>query len=414
MPCCLAPFCLAFASQFRKIEISMDSLNESRAIEMVTELMGIPGKSCEETAIADRVIQYLKVAGVPDSAISFDTAHKRSPAGGALGNLIVKLPGSRRLPRMMLSAHLDTVPICVGCVPTRKGNQIYSADPQTGLGADDRAGVAAVLVSALEALETQTTLPPLTLCFFVQEEIGLHGSRYMTASKLGKPSLALNFDGGNPYKMTIGATSGERMRIELHGVPAHAGLAPEEGASAVHAAGLAIASLHQNKWLGQVRKSGKKGTSNIGVVRGGNATNVVAPQCEVLAEARSHDGEFRNAIADAIEKAFVDAAKKVKAKGGKQVRAEVTRRVDYESFRLDADSAAVKSVSQAIRAIGERPQKAITDGGVDANWLNRHGVPTVTIGCGQRNVHTTDEILDIADFLAACRIGKHMLLNSPA
>ncbi len=361
--------------------------------------------------VAETIVSVLKDAGVPESAFSFDTAHKRSPRPGQCGNLIVKLPGSRRLPRLMLSAHMDTVPICVGCQPTRKGQYVRSADTSTGLGADDRGGCAAVIVSAIEALEKGVDMPPLTLCFFVQEEIGLHGSRHATLSKLGKPAMALNFDGGNPYKMTIGATGGERMKIKMHGLNAHAGLAPEAGASVLNAAGLAIASLVQKRWLGAVRKQGKKGTSNIGVVRGGVATNVVADFAEIDAEARSHDSDFRTAIADAIENAFVEAAGKVRSEDGTAVRAEVERRVDYDSFRLDSSSPAVQLAAAAIESLGETPDFAVTNGGVDANWLVKHGIPTVTIGCGQREVHTTKEALHIDDYLAACQIGKFMIEN---
>jgi tripeptide aminopeptidase len=202
------------------------------------------------------------------------------------------------------------------------------------------------------------------------------------------------------------------MKISLKGLPAHAGLAPEEGASALHAAGLAIGDLVQNKWLGQVRKKGLKGTSNIGVVQGGSATNVVAPYAEITAEARSHDGPFRKAIADAIEAAFCKAAKRTKAKDGTVVEATVERRVDYEAFRLDPKSEAVQLVAASIASLGTKPKKTVSNGGVDANWLNKHGIPTVTVGCGQREVHTTNEWLDIPDFLAACRIGKSMILKS--
>ncbi|MFN3192126.1 MAG: M20/M25/M40 family metallo-hydrolase [Aureliella sp.] len=393
----------------------MKKINEKRAIALVMRLMAIPGKSCEESKIAEEVVAVLSAAGVPSSAFKFDTAHRRSPAGGALGNLVVKLPGSgskSRSSRLMLSAHLDTVPICVGCVPKRKGKAIISANPDTGLGADDRAGVAAAITAFVEARESGEDLPPITLCFFVQEEIGLHGSRYMTTSKLGAPSMALNFDGGDPYKMTIGATGGERMKFHLRGLPAHAGLAPEEGASAVHAAGVAIGQLVGDKWLGRIRKDGKQGTSNIGVVQGGNATNVVAPEAEVTAEARSHDSAFRTRIADAIEKAFRAAAKRTKAKDGTVVQIEVERRVDYDSFRLAADSEVVKQAATAINTLGVKPEKTISNGGVDANWLNKHGIPTVTVGCGQRDVHTKNESLDIDDFIASCAIGKHMILNA--
>lgn len=386
-------------------------IHTKRAIDLVTQLMAIPGKSGEESQVADALVKLLKDFGVPQSCISFDGAHKKSPVKGEVGNLIVKLPGSRKLGRCMLSAHMDTVPICVGCQPKLSGKVIRSLDKSTGLGADDRAGVAAALVSFMEATEAGVELPPLTLCFFIQEEIGLQGSRHVTLSKLGKPHMALNFDGGNPFKMTVGATGGERMSIRLHGTPAHAGLAPEEGASALYAASLAIASLVQEGWLGAVAKSGKKGTSNIGMVQGGNATNVVAEYCEVTAEARSHDSRLRTRIADAIEKAFLKSAKQVKTDKGVAVRAEVERRVDYDSFKLPANSAAVHVVEESIRHLGAEPERTVTNGGVDANWLVKHGIPTVTVGCGQRNVHTTSEELHTEDFLAACEIGKHFILS---
>lgn len=380
------------------------------AIDLVMRLMAVSGKSCEEREIAESVVSILRDAGVPDSAIGFDSAHRKTPLPGQVGNLIVKLPGNRRRPRLMLSAHLDTVPICVGCEPKKVGQTVRSANRQTGLGADDRAGVAAVLVAAMDALRCDDGQnPPLTLCFFVQEEIGLQGSRNLAVSRLGKPAMALNFDGGKPCKMTIGATGGERIKIKLYGISAHAGLAPEEGASALHAAGLAIASLQNGKWLGDVRRRKLRGTSNIGVVRGGSATNVVADYAEVDAEARSHDSEFRTQIAGAIEDAFQQAARAVKSNSGQCVRADVTRRVDYESFRLDSDSDEVRHVGDAIEQFGRKPEYAISAGGVDANWLVKHGIPTVTIGCGQRDVHTKEETLDIPDFLAACEIGRKVI-----
>lgn len=390
----------------------MTSLNKERAIELVMNLMAIPGKSCEERRIADEVERILLKAGVPHKAIAYDTAHRRTPSPGEVGNLIVKLPGNRKLPRIMLSAHLDTVPVCVGCKPQRKGRTIRSADPNTGLGADDRAGVAAVLVAALEILESDHDNPPITLCFFVQEEIGLQGSRNMTVSKLGKPSMAFNFDGDTPFKMTVGATGGERIQIKLRGIPSHAGLAPEAGASAINAAACAIASLQKGGWLGQVKKRGKSGTSNIGTINGGVATNVVAEHIEVTAEARSHDSSLRTSIADAIEEAFVKEASKVVSTSGTAVKAQVTRRVDYDSFRLPDDSKPVQLCADAIRDAGGDPILAVSNGGVDANWLVKHGIPTATVGCGQRNVHTIKETLDIPDFLAACQIAKSVIVNA--
>ncbi len=396
----------------------MSKINEKRAIELVMQLMAVRGGSCEETEIAAVIVERLKSIGIPDDAMTFDTAHKRTPRPGAIGNLIIKLPGTKKGPRLMLSAHMDAVPICLGCKPKRVGDVIKSADPSTGLGGDDRAGVAAVLVGLMEVLESKQDYAPLTICFFVQEEIGLQGSRNLVVSKLGKPAFALNFDGGNPRKLTIGATGGEKLKIKLYGVPAHAGLSPQSGANAITAASLAIASLHKDGWLGLVKKklqgakNASKGTSNIGVIRGGNATNVVTDYVEIDAEARSHESAFREAISTAIKEAFIRGAAQVTNAEGVAVRAEVTQRVDYESFRLEEDSEAVVRAAATVRvSTGAEPELAITDGGVDANWLFKHGIPAVTLGCGQRNVHTNQETLDVPDYLAACRIAKAAILG---
>lgn len=373
------------------------------------QLMAIRGPSCEETAVADAIISILAEMGIERSAIQFDTAHRRTPRPGAIGNLIVKLPGDNKRPRIMLSAHMDTVPVCLGAQPKKVGGKIISADKSTGLGADDRAGIAAVLVGLRECIRSGVDLPPLTLCFFVQEEIGLQGSRNLSAAKLGKVAMAYNFDGGSPAKLTIGATGGERLKIVLLGQTAHAGLAPQAGASAIHAAGLAIARLQKAGWLGAVRKGKLAGTSNIGVIHGGVATNVVADRVEIDAEARSHDGPFRDRIASEIEQAFVEEAAKIVSSSSNAVRAEVSRRVDYESFRLADDSPVVEVAKSAVKACGLEPITAVSNGGVDANWLVKHGIPTVTLGCGQRDVHTQNESLDIADYLAACRIAKALI-----
>ena len=78
--------------------------------------------------------------------------------------------------------------------------------------------------------------------------------------------------------------------------------------------------------------------------------------------------------------------------------------IDYEAFHLDPRQECVQTAQSAVTAIGREPQLAVSNGGLDANWLNAHGIPTVTLGCGQMNVHTTSEMLDLAAYRDACRI----------
>ncbi|MBP87456.1 MAG: peptidase M20 [Planctomycetaceae bacterium] len=381
----------------------------NRAFDHVMQLMAIPGKTGQEAKVADFVVRHLRKAGASAKSIETDSAHKRSPIpGGQLGNLVMKLPGTIRGPRRLLSAHLDTVPICVGSKPVRRGNTVRSADPNTGLGADNRAGCAVLLTAALAILEHKLPHPPLTFCWFVQEETGLHGSRNVSKGLLGKPKLAFNWDGGSPVKLTIGATGGYRMLVELEGIASHAGGAPEQGVSAIAIASLAIADLQRNGWHGDIRKDGKHGTSNVGYIFGGEATNVVTDRVTLKVEARSHDPKFRKRIVRKIEQAFRRAATEVKNVSGVAGKATIEGHLDYESFLLKRDEPSVLVGEKAVRAIGEEPLHAVANGGVDANCLTAHGISAVSLGCGQKYQHMVTEELNVAEFHNACRIGMRL------
>jgi tripeptide aminopeptidase len=379
-----------------------------RAQKLVLEMMAIPAKSGEEAIVAKYIREVLLAAGAPADAITTDNANKPALIKGDIGNLILKLPGTVKGPRRMLSAHMDTVPICVGCQPKVEGQYVRSANPATGLGADDRAGAATILTAAREILERKLPHPPLTFCWFIQEEIGLQGARYVQKSLLGKPAMCFNWDGGACQKITIGATGGYRMEIEVSGIASHAGIAPEKGVSAIAITSLAIADLAREGWHGLVLKGKHRGTSNVGYVHGGEATNVVTESVKLKAEARSHDPKFRGQIIKAFERAFQNAAKEIKSSEGKRGSVRFDGRLDYEAYLIDPKHESVKLAEAAVTAVGREPVQAVSNGGLDANWLNAHGIVTVTLGCGQVNVHTTSEMLDLAAYRDACRIGLRL------
>jgi tripeptide aminopeptidase len=376
----------------------------SAAVDLLLELLSIPGKSGEEGEVAKFIAERLRKAGVPDNAISFDQANRHSPIGGQTGNLIVKLPGSVKGPRRLLMAHIDTVPLCVGAKPVRKGNTISSADPTTALGGDDRSGATVILNTILTLLEENLPHPPLTLMWAVQEEIGLVGARYVTASKLGSPKMCFNWDGGAANVATIGATGAFHLEITVRGKAAHAGAHPEDGVSAIAIASMAISDLVANGWHGLIVKGKKTGTSNIGVIRGGAATNVVTDRVDLEAEARSHDPAFRQKIVEAIIAAFAKAAKSLRSASGERGQVEFDIQDKYESFRLDKKELSVATAVDAIHRRGLEPDLRISNGGLDANWMTAHGFPTVTLGCGQSGIHTTAETLDLEQFEHACEI----------
>ncbi len=382
---------------------TMVAINQKQAVRRVMDLISIPGGSCQEHEVAAWIIEQLLQAGVPRDAITHDTAHRRSPQGGTVGNLIVRLKGTSRGPRRMLMAHMDTVPLAVGSVPVLNGDWIHPRSRETALGGDNRAGCAVVLTAILELLRSGIDYPPLTLLFTVQEEIGLRGARFLTPGRLGKPALCFNWDGRDPALLINGAVGASNLTIRIGGIASHAGVHPEHGVNAALVASLALARLQTKGWHGLIRKQGRRGTSNLGVISGGDATNVVMPAVLLEAEARSHDSAFRGEIVAAWREAFEWAVDSLSNTAGEHAILEFEEDARYEPFLIDRRSDCIRIAEEATRAVGVEPVIAACDGGLDANWLAAHGFPTVTLGCGQHAIHTVDERLLVPDYLKACQ-----------
>lgn len=375
------------------------AVSDAEALDLVCQLMAIRGRGGEEMGVMEFVGRKLTEAGAGPDPLTFDHANQLSELGGGIGNGILRLEGDPSLgPRRLLMAHTDTVPVCLGSQPTVVGELVRSADPTTGLGADDRSGTAVLLTTAMALLRSGAPHPPLTFLWTVQEEGGLHGARHVDTSLLGEPALSFNFDGGDPAKLLIGATGGYRMWVHVQGYPSHAGIAPEKGVSAAAIASIAIADLIDNGWHGLVVKGDQTGTCNIGIVESGVATNVVAEHAKLHIEARSHNPAFRAQIVAAIEAAFLRAVDKVVSSEGHRGRVTFTGGPVYESFRLPEDDPSLLELERVIRSVGAEPRRAISNGGLDANWITSNGIPTITLGTGQHDIHTVDETLNIAEY----------------
>lgn len=387
-------------------------INEEQALSRLIRFLSVEGITGQEKSIADAVLRDLVESGVARSDIKFDTVDEMIEEDADLpcetGNLIVNLPGTRRGPRLLFMSHLDTVPLCAGAEPERRGNKIISLS-ETALGGDNRTGVAVLATLAATLIDQQIPHPPITLLFTVREESGLWGARYVDLAELGKPVLGFNVDGSRAEEFTIGAVGAERWEVEIFGKASHAGVHPEEGISATLVGSLALSEVHRAGWFGKIVKpSGLKGTSNIGSFGGvdglsaGDATNVVTDYAHIKGESRSHDPRAVKQITKVYRDAFLKARDKVKDHKGKTARVEFQSRLDYFPFRLREGSAIVKRALAAAKSAGFTPTTRIGNGGLDANWLVRKGLPTVTFGAGQHSIHTVEEYVDLTEFYQGC------------
>jgi tripeptide aminopeptidase len=222
--------------------------------------------------------------------------------------------------------------------------------------------------------------------------------------------MCFNVDGQLASQLIVGAVGQQNWDAEIIGKAAHAGVAPERGISATLVGAIAIAEAHQGGWFGKVVKGDRYGTSNAGVFGGkpgkpaGDATNVVTDYVHIVGEARSPSAEFAAEIAEAYEAAFATAQQQVRDADGNVAEVNFTNKASYPPFNVALDHPAVIRAKKAVEAIGLTPTTVFSNGGLDANWLDKHGVPTVTIGAGQYEIHTIKEYVDLPEFLQGCRL----------
>jgi tripeptide aminopeptidase len=390
----------------------MQAVDTDIAIERLMRFLAVEGVTGREAKIGKEIVAALKEAGVPARSIRFDDAHTRIPLPTETGNLIVDLPGHGALAgadRLLFMTHMDTVPLCAGAKPKRQGKKIVNA-AEAALGGDNRTGCAVLVTLAAELLRHKLDHPPLTLLFTVREESGLFGARHVTPAELGGVAMGFNYDGRSASDVVIGAVGADRWEAEIVGRASHAGGAPERGISATMILAEALAAVRAGGWFGKVVKDGRSGTSNVGPVGGasggpaGDATNVVTDYVRVQGESRSHDAKFFKEITAAYKAALVAAAAGVTNSEGKAGRVKFTARTDYFPFRMKETAPVVKRAVAAVTAQGNTPNVRVANGGLDANWMVRHAIPTVTFGAGQNEVHTVDEWINLTEFESACRL----------
>ncbi|MBP6964224.1 MAG: M20/M25/M40 family metallo-hydrolase [Armatimonadetes bacterium] len=356
--------------------------NQERLINDFLRLAAVNSPSRHEKELADILAGDLQALGLE---VSRDNAGER--IGGDTGNVYGFMRGT--LPDavpIMLSAHMDTVsPTTDGWGYEIEGDTIRGLG-KTILGADDKAGIAAILEGIRLVQERGVPHGDVQVMFSISEETGLYGARYMDPAKL-RARCAFVLDMGKPVGcVTVSAPSHDNILVKVRGKAAHAGARPEDGISAVVAASKAIAKMN----LGRIDP---ETTANIGSIGGGTARNIVPEFCEVRGEARSRNDEKLDAQVKHMTECFREAA----AETGASVEVEVNR--SYHTYRLTEDDEVVRIALRAARRAGIEPKLHETGGGSDASIFNAQGFPATVIGVGYEGAHSVDEHITIPDWL---------------
>ncbi|MEK4229866.1 M20/M25/M40 family metallo-hydrolase [Solibacillus sp. FSL H8-0538] len=351
----------------------------SRLVDEFLELVQIDSETKHEEVIAPILVKKLQGMGFE---VYQDDAHTRN--GHGAGNIIATLQGTLDVEPIYFTVHMDTVFPGIGIKPEiREDGYIYS-DGTTILGADDKAGMAALFEMARRLKEQNIVHGTIQFIITAGEESGLVGAKELDpALILAKYGFAVDSD-GKVGGIVTAAPFQAKIQAKIIGKTAHAGVAPEKGISAITVAAKAIAQMK----LGRLDE---ETTANIGRFEGGQATNIVCDEVNILAEARSIDEEKLNVQTAHMKETFERVAVDLGA------RAEVEVKLMYPGFNVTDKDKVVQVAMAAVEAIGRKPQLGISGGGSDANVIAGFGIPTVNLSVGYEEIHTTNERMPVEE-----------------
>ena len=90
---------------------------------------------------------------------------------------------------------------------------------------------------------------------------------------------------------------------------------------------------------------------------------------------------------------------------GDKAEVKFSHVASYPPFELGKDTPVVKRATKALGLLGIEPTYLFSNGGLDANWLDKAGIPTITIGAGQAEIHTIKEFVKLDEYEKGCRLG---------
>lgn len=350
----------------------------TRLLDTFLTLVTTDTQTKREGRMADLLEARLRAMGF---SVQRDEAGER--IGGETGNLIAKRKGNRGSAPLLLCAHMDRVSPGTGIKPQIKDGVITS-DGTTILGADDAAGLAAILEGVQRAIEQGMDMPDLEVVFTIAEEGGLNGSKNLDFSLLSAREAYI-IDSSTPVGSIVNqAPAQTKVTYRVIGKAAHGGVEPEKGINALVVAAHALTRMK----LGRIDA---ETTANLGIARGGAATNIVMDTFEMQGDVRSLVTEKMEAQVRHMTEIFERTA----AEFGARVEADV--QFAYGPVNLRPDDRVIQRASAAIRRAGLTPVLKATGGGSDANVFNTRGIPACNLGTGYRGAHSLQESLEVAE-----------------
>lgn len=351
----------------------------------------------------------------------------------AFGYVYASIPAntSRRVPAICFCSHIDTSPDCSGAdvkpiihrnydgsdlnlpddstvkirvkdhpdLSEQIGNDIITASGTTLLGADNKAGLAAIMDAAKILLDhPQLEYGDIKILFTPDEEIG-RGVDKVDLKKLGA-DFGYTVDGEKLGSLEDETFSADLVTITFHGVSAHPGFGKGKLENALKIAGDFLASLPKDR-LSPETTEGRQGFYHPVSIQG------IAEKATIMLIIRDfeesgllqYENDLRNKV-DSVLKNYPNS------------RADFEVKEQYRNMKtvLDKHPKVVEFAVEAIKRAGIQPHQSSIRGGTDGSRLSFMGLPCPNIFAGEHAFHSKQEWVSIQDMEKAAETLVHLAM----
>lgn len=331
--------------------------------KVLMELLAIPGVSGHEDAVKQYVSTYLRKLGMK---VRYDP----------YGNMHSVLPGNMA-GTVGFCCHLDTVALASGALPVLENGMLYSSG--TALGADDRAGVAAVLCTLGQLVKMEHN--SVCVLFTVEEETGLKGSRNADLSAYNPSIPFFVADAARPVGSVI-LTAPEKHVVSFVfcGKEGHA--TSSDGKNAILMMSQAVVGFEKLRREDIVM--------NYGLASGGTGVNVVAGNAVLTMDVRGESDTCRAFIRTLEREAGVlfDEPTCVK----------MFDELSYEGYSVPSGAASLEIAERCIGRLGLPFAGISSKGGSDVNVFREKGLDAILLGTGYAGPHSIKERIPVSEF----------------
>lgn len=362
-----------------KAALEFIKADEARTLAEQKEIVVIEAPPFQEQARARDYLRRFAALGVGNARIDSE------------GNVIAVRPGTGQGPKVVVSAHLDTVfPAGTDLTVKEKDGRLLAP----GIG-DDTRGLVEMLTMAraLQAANIRTTGDIWFVATVGEEGLGnLRGVRALLREHRDLDGF-ITIDGDRPGRITYLAVGSHRYRVTYKGPGGHS-FSAFGMPSAIHALGRAIAKVADLR-----TPTDPKTTFTVGTVAGGTSVNTIASEASMELDMRSVRMPQLLEVERAVMAALKDAAAEENARWGSQaitVDIQIVGQRPAGAQRPDAPI--IQAAMLALRAVGLTPVLE-QPGSTDANAPISLGIPAMAVGRGGANgrVHTLEEWYDPKD-----------------